>query len=97
MADQTVIPPYSQFTPEEFDRTVDIFRRNGVDPEAGLARMLANQLGEDYEDPNYISYETLRDGSAGVFELFPKTQEAFAAATRTKRSYRPADYRILCL
>lgn len=85
MADQTVIPPYSQFTPEEFDRTVDIFRRNGVDPEAGLARMLANQLGEDYEDPNYISYETLRDGSAGVFELFPKTQEAFAARPPEQR------------
>lgn len=65
-------PPFAQFEAEEFDQIVDVFRRRGQDPEAGFASMLAGTLSQEYpDDPNYLTYEGLKDGTAGVFELFP--------------------------
>ena len=65
--------PFAQFEAEEFDNIVDVFRRRGEDPEAGFARMLTGTLSQEYpDDPDYLSYEKLKDGTAGVFELFPK-------------------------
>ena len=65
-------PPFAQFEAEEFDQIVDVFRRRGQDPEAGFANMLAGTLSQEYpDDPNYLTYEGLKDGTAGVFELFP--------------------------
>ena len=65
--------PFAQFEADEFDNIVDVFRRRGEDPEAGFAKMLTGTLSQEYpDDPDYISYDKLKDGTAGVFELFPK-------------------------
>ena len=63
--------PFAQFEADEFDNIVDVFRRRGEDPEAGFAKMLTGTLSQEYpDDPDYISYDKLKDGTAGVFELF---------------------------
>ena len=84
--------PFAQFEADEFDNIVDVFRRRGEDPEAGFAKMLTGTLSQEYpDDPDYISYDKLKDGTAGVFELFPK----FAAKPPEER--RLTDSNILQL
>lgn len=79
--------PFAQFTAEEFDKTVDIFRRDGIDPERGIAQMLANSLSKDYPDnPEFITYDGLKNGTAPVFDLFPK----FSAMSPTDRKQTDA-------
>lgn len=73
-APQIDVPyPFAQFEKEEAEQLFDIFRRDGKDQEQGFAQMLSGTLAlENPSDPNYLSYQGLREGTAGVFSQLPQ-------------------------
>jgi hypothetical protein len=65
--------PFAQFEKEEAEQLFDIFRRDGKDQEQGFAQMLSGTLAlENPSDPNYLSYQGLKEGTAGVFSQLPQ-------------------------
>lgn len=65
--------PFAQFEKDEAEQIFDIFRRAGKDEEQGFAEMLAGTLSkENPENPDYLSYKGLKDGTAGVFSQLPQ-------------------------
>ena len=36
---------------------------------------MSQVIGEEYEEPNYVTYGGLRDGTAPIFELFPSLKD----------------------
>ena len=61
--------PRATFGQDEFNEVVDVLRTQG-DPVPGFAQMLTNTLSRDARiqdrGPNYLSYDALRTGDAGV-------------------------------
>jgi len=61
--------PRATFGQDEFNEVVDVLRTQG-DPVPGFAQMLTNTLSRDARiqdrGPNYLSYDALRAGDAGV-------------------------------
>jgi hypothetical protein len=77
MADPTpqvdVPYPFAQFEKKEAEQLFDVFRRSGQDQEQGFAEMLSGTLAlENPNDPNYLSYKGLKEGTAGVFSQLPQ-------------------------
>jgi|DEB0MinimDraft_6_1074348.scaffolds.fasta_scaffold00536_2 hypothetical protein len=61
--------PRATFGQDEFNEVVDVLRTTG-DPVPGFAQMLTNTLSRDARiqdrGPNYLNYDALRTGDAGV-------------------------------
>ena len=61
--------PRATFGRDEFQEIVDVLRTEG-DPVPGFAQMLTNTLSRDARiqdrGPNYLNYDALRMGEAGV-------------------------------
>ena len=76
--ENTVELPYAQFDKDTFDQIMSVY---GSD--IGLfAQNLSETLNEEFEDPNYMTYQGLREGTAPVFELFPSLKDLAPAQRR---------------
>ena len=63
--------PYAQYDKETFDKIMSVYGDNI----GAFAQNLSQVIGEEYEDPNYVTYSGLRDGTAPIFELFPSLKD----------------------
>lgn len=76
--EKTVELPYAQFDKDTFDQIMSVY---GSD--IGLfAQNLSETLNEEFDDPNYMTYQGLREGTAPVFELFPSLKDLAPAQRR---------------
>jgi len=62
-----VVPAHLTFSKEEFDNQMESF--NGNVPQ--FAANMSAVLQEQYQDPKFLTYQGLKDGTAPVFDLFP--------------------------
>ena len=62
-----VVPAHLTFSKEEFDNQMESF--NGNIPQ--FAANMSAVLQEQYKDPEFLTYQGLKDGTAPVFNLFP--------------------------
>ena len=63
--------PYVQYDKETFDKIMSVYGDNI----GGFAQNVSQVIGEEYDDPNYVTYSGLRDGTAPIFELFPTLKD----------------------
>lgn len=62
-----VVPAHLTFSKEEFDNQMESF--NGNIPQ--FAANMSAVLQEQYKDPEFLTYQGLKEGTAPVFNLFP--------------------------
>ena len=68
MAEETEVDiPFIEFDKPTFDKIMSVYNNDIGEFAENLAGTLSNQ----YDDPNYLTYQGLREGTAPVFELFP--------------------------
>lgn len=70
--------PFAQFDKETFDQIMSVY---GSD--VGMfAKNLTEVLNEEYDDPEFLTYEGLRAGTAPAFQLFPSLKDLAPAQRR---------------
>jgi len=70
--------PFAQFDKETFDQIMSVY---GSD--VGMfAKNLTEVLNEEYDDPEFLTYQGLRDGTAPAFQLFPSLKDLAPAQRR---------------
>jgi len=68
MAEETEIDiPFIEFDKPTFDQIMSVYNNDIGEFAENLTGTLSNQ----YDDPNYLTYQGLREGTAPAFELFP--------------------------
>ena len=71
MAEENQELPYAQFNKEEFGQIMSVF-----DNDIGaFAKNLTEVLNEEYEEPDFLTYEGLRRGTSPAFQLFPSLKD----------------------
>ena len=57
--------PYAQFDKQTFDQIMSVYGND-----TGLfAKNLADTLGQEFDQPDMLTYEGLREGTAPIFNL----------------------------
>lgn len=70
--------PFAQFDKETFDQIMSVY---GSD--VGMfAKNLTEVLNEEYDDPEFLTYQGLRDGTSPAFQLFPSLKDLAPAQRR---------------
>jgi len=77
MADDTTTEQMPDFNPVVFDKPqldayIKAFRAEGQDPAMILAREIAGEVS--YDAPDFFNYQSLKDGTAKLFDLDPTTK-----------------------
>jgi hypothetical protein len=68
MAEETEVDiPFIEFDKPTFDKIMSVYNNDIGEFAENLAGTLSNQ----YDDPNYLTYKGLREGTSPAFELFP--------------------------
>lgn len=68
MAEETEVDiPFIEFDKPTFDQIMSVYNNDIGEFAENLTGTLSNQ----YDDPNYLTYQGLREGTAPAFELFP--------------------------
>jgi hypothetical protein len=66
--------PFALYDSEQYDAELARYSSDElgrtVDPTTGFAKSISNRLSQDYpDDPNFVGFEALTDGTAGFFEM----------------------------
>ncbi len=65
--------PSIKLSREEFDRSYDIFQKStgsGRDPLSGFSQFVVDEVAQEYDDPEFLSYQGLKDGTSPFFDQF---------------------------